>query len=167
MCLSNEIWTRNARLYWFCLRSSSHYSVLLFWPILIFCLLCLTSVIRLLLKSSCPFTASSQFYYFSYSAQFLTQILAPHLFAWTTQRWVIALWLLFCFQFSSSKNSQFWSNPWDREPAWSLVVWGPAALTSLGRFLGMQNLRPHCRPTESESVYLHFKKIPMVILYVH
>ena len=45
----------------------------------------LTSIIRLLLESSLPFTPSSQFYYFLYSAQFLAQIFAPYLFVWTIQ----------------------------------------------------------------------------------
>ena len=45
----------------------------------------LTSIIRRLLESSLPFTTYSQFYYFSYSAQFLTQIFAPYLFVWTIQ----------------------------------------------------------------------------------
>lgn len=43
-------------------------SLLLFWPILLSCLLCLTSAPRLLFNSSRPLTMISQFYYFSYSA---------------------------------------------------------------------------------------------------
>lgn len=107
----------------------------------------------------------------SCSAQLWIQILAPCALAWTTQGWVIALRMLFCFQFSSSENSQFWPNPWDREVGWSLavpsVVWGPAASASHGSSLGMQDLSPDSTPAQTESAYLHCNKIPKVVLSVH
>lgn len=85
---------------------------------------------RLLRNHPVPFSSITfQFNQSSYSSQHLTQVLSARLLAWTAQGWVIALWLLFCFQFSSSESSQFCSNPWDREAGWGpampTAAWGP------------------------------------------
>lgn len=106
-----ETWTEMPDYIDFCLCFSSRYSFVFFWPILVSCLLCLTSSTRLLLKSPCLFSTTSQFYYSSYSSQ----ILVPCLLAWTPQRWVITFWLLLCFQFPSSEKLQIWTKPWARE----------------------------------------------------
>lgn len=56
---------------------------------------------RLLRNHPVPFSSITfQFNLGSYSSQHLTQVLSARLLAWTAQGWVIALWLLFCFQFS-------------------------------------------------------------------
>lgn len=121
---------------------------------------------RLLRNHPVPFSSITfQFNQSSYSSQHLTQVLPPRLLAWTAQGWVIALWLLFCLQFSSSESSQFCSNPWDRETGWGpampTAAWGPAVLylTSSGLPNQNQHISVSKRFPRLSCLYIKYEKL--------
>lgn len=170
VCSLNEPWTRNVRLYWSCLCSSSHYSF--FFLTHSFLLPTVSDIsnqapLKILLSLLHHFSILTSAHILpNMWSRCLLLISLPeqHRDEWLHSRGCSVF--NFPAQRIHSSDLTLRQGGW-LEPCHASVVWGPAASASPGSLLGMQNLSAHSRPADWASAYLHFSKAPKGVLSLH